>query len=129
MADRRARLGHAIVGAQIDLLVFHAGPKSLAPGAFAIHAAALSEQGPPILIEPRPNACWSLDFVHDQLACGRRFRILNIVDETKFTHVDQVPRSLCRMNRCYVSVYRSRCTRHLLSMSLNKTYRHKCSGS
>ena len=23
----------------------------------------------------------SLDFVHDQLACGRRFRILNIVDD------------------------------------------------
>jgi putative transposase len=35
----------------------------------------------PILIEPRPNARWSLDFVHDQLACGRRFRILNIVDD------------------------------------------------
>jgi transposase InsO family protein len=27
------------------------------------------------------NARWSLDFVHDQLACGRRFRILNIVDD------------------------------------------------
>jgi transposase InsO family protein len=24
---------------------------------------------------------WSLDFVHDQLACGRRFRILDIVDD------------------------------------------------
>ena len=35
----------------------------------------------PILIEPRPNARWSLDFVHDQFACGRRFRILNIVDD------------------------------------------------
>ena len=23
----------------------------------------------------------SLDFVHDQLACGRRFRILNVVDD------------------------------------------------
>ena len=30
----------------------------------------------PILVEPRPNARWSLDFVHDQFACGRRFRIL-----------------------------------------------------
>ena len=28
-----------------------------------------------------PNQRWSLDFVHDQLACGRRFRILNIVDD------------------------------------------------
>ena len=35
----------------------------------------------PILIEARPNARWSLDFVHDQFACGRRFRILNIVDD------------------------------------------------
>ena len=35
----------------------------------------------PILVESRPNARWSLDFVHDQLACGRRLRILNIVDD------------------------------------------------
>ena len=35
----------------------------------------------PILIEAKVNARWSLDFVHDQLAQGRRFRILNIVDD------------------------------------------------
>jgi putative transposase len=35
----------------------------------------------PILVEARANARWSLDFVHDQFACGRRFRILNIVDD------------------------------------------------
>jgi putative transposase len=35
----------------------------------------------PILVESKPNARWSVDFVHDQLACGRRFRILNIVDD------------------------------------------------
>jgi putative transposase len=35
----------------------------------------------PILVEARPNARWSLDFVHDQMAGGRRFRILNIVDD------------------------------------------------
>ncbi len=29
----------------------------------------------------RANARWSLDFVHDQMATGRRFRILNIVDD------------------------------------------------
>jgi putative transposase len=29
----------------------------------------------------RPNACWSLDFVHDQMTDGRRFRILGFVDE------------------------------------------------
>ena len=35
----------------------------------------------PILVEAKANARWSLDFVHDQLALGRRFRILNIVDD------------------------------------------------
>ncbi|WP_410052808.1 IS3 family transposase [Bradyrhizobium sp. SZCCHNPS2010] len=35
----------------------------------------------PILVEARPNARWSLDFVSDQFANGRRFRILNIVDD------------------------------------------------
>lgn len=28
-----------------------------------------------------PNQRWSLDFVHDQLATGRRFRVPNIVDD------------------------------------------------
>ena len=28
-----------------------------------------------------PNARRSVDFVHDQLACGRRLRILNVVDD------------------------------------------------
>ena len=32
----------------------------------------------PIPVEARPNARWSLDFVHYQFACGRRFRILNV---------------------------------------------------
>jgi putative transposase len=35
----------------------------------------------PILVEARPDARWSLDFVHDQFANGRRFRTLNIVDD------------------------------------------------
>ena len=35
----------------------------------------------PILIEARANARWSLDFVHDQFGCGRRFRVLNVVDD------------------------------------------------
>ena len=35
----------------------------------------------PILVEAKPNARWSIDFVHDQLACGRRFRVLNVVDD------------------------------------------------
>jgi transposase InsO family protein len=35
----------------------------------------------PIPIEAKANVRWSLDFVHDQLASGRRFRVLNIVDD------------------------------------------------
>jgi transposase InsO family protein len=35
----------------------------------------------PILVEAKANARWSLDFVHDQFANGRRFWILNIVDD------------------------------------------------
>jgi transposase InsO family protein len=35
----------------------------------------------PILVEAKANARWSLDFVHDQFALGRRFRVLNIIDD------------------------------------------------
>ena len=35
----------------------------------------------PILTVAAPNARRSVDFVHDQLACGRRLRILNVVDD------------------------------------------------
>jgi putative transposase len=35
----------------------------------------------PILVEAKADARWSLDFVHDQFAGGRRFRILNVVDD------------------------------------------------
>ena len=34
----------------------------------------------PMPVPDRPNACWSLDFVHDQMTDGRRFRVLVIVD-------------------------------------------------
>src|SRR5436190_16346665 len=34
-----------------------------------------------MLIPMAPNDRWSLDFVSDQLTCGRRFRILTIVDD------------------------------------------------
>ena len=29
----------------------------------------------------RRKGRWSLDFVHDQMATGRRFRVLNVVDD------------------------------------------------
>lgn len=35
----------------------------------------------PTLVEAKAHARWSLDFVHDQFACGRRFRVLNVVDD------------------------------------------------
>jgi putative transposase len=35
----------------------------------------------PILVEAKANARWSLDFVHDQFSLGRRFHVLNIVDD------------------------------------------------
>ena len=35
----------------------------------------------PMAVPMSANERWSLDFVSDQLACGRRFRILNVVDD------------------------------------------------
>ncbi len=38
----------------------------------------------------RVNECWSMDFVHDQLSDGRRFRVLNIVDNFSRECVGQI---------------------------------------
>ena len=38
-----------------------------------------------------PNQRWSLDFVHDQMASGRRFRVLNIVDDVTRECLRAVP--------------------------------------
>ena len=35
----------------------------------------------PMAIPDRPNARWSLDFVHDQMTDGRRLRVLVVVDD------------------------------------------------
>jgi putative transposase len=35
----------------------------------------------PMAIPQGPNQRWSLDFVSDSLFCGRRFRILNVIDD------------------------------------------------
>lgn len=35
----------------------------------------------PMAVPTRANERWSLDFVSDQLANGRRFRVLNVVDD------------------------------------------------
>ena len=45
----------------------------------------------PILVEAKPNARWSLDFVHDQFANGRRFRVLDIVDDVTKECLGAIP--------------------------------------
>ena len=43
-----------------------------------------------------PNQRWSLDFVHDQMASGRRFRVLNVVDDVTRECLAAVPdTSIC----------------------------------
>jgi putative transposase len=42
-------------------------------------------------MEARANARWSIDFVHDQFADGRRFRILNIVDDVTKECLGAIP--------------------------------------
>jgi putative transposase len=44
---------------------------------------------PPVMA--LPNQRWSLDFVHDQMASGRRFRVLNIVDDVTRECLAAVP--------------------------------------
>src|SRR5690606_31573784 len=38
-----------------------------------------------------PNQRWSLDFVHEQMASGRRFRVLNVVDDVTRECLAAVP--------------------------------------
>ena len=35
----------------------------------------------PMTVVESPNYQWALDFVHDTLYCGKRFRTLNVIDE------------------------------------------------
>jgi len=44
----------------------------------------------PMLIPDTVNQRWSIDFVSDQLASGRRFRVLNVVDDFTREYVLQV---------------------------------------
>ena len=44
----------------------------------------------PMAVPMRPNERWSADFVHDQRADGRRFRVLNIVDDFSRVCVGQL---------------------------------------
>ena len=55
-------------------------PKSRAPA-----------KATPIPRPEGPNSRWSLDFVHDQLAWGRRFRVLTIIDDVTKECLAAVP--------------------------------------
>lgn len=39
------------------------------------------EKPEPLAVPETINQCWSMDFMHDQLADGRSFRMLNIIDD------------------------------------------------
>ena len=42
----------------------------------------LKRQAPEPLKEPiKPDQVWSIDFMHDQLSDGRRFRLFNVIDD------------------------------------------------
>lgn len=44
----------------------------------------LNRNIPEPLKEPtRPNQVWSIDFMHDQLADGRKYRLFNVIDDFK----------------------------------------------
>ena len=45
----------------------------------------------PAPVPALPNQRWSLDFVHDQMITGRRFRVLNVVDDVTRECLAAVP--------------------------------------
>jgi len=45
----------------------------------------------PAPVPALPSQRWSLDFVHDQMASGRRFRVLNVVDDVTRECLAAVP--------------------------------------
>ncbi|KAF0811956.1 hypothetical protein IGB42_03498 [Andreprevotia sp. IGB-42] len=41
----------------------------------------LREKPEPLAVPQVANPCWSMDFMHDQLADGRSFRLFNVIDD------------------------------------------------
>jgi putative transposase len=63
----------------------------------------------------RANARWSLDFVHDHFANGRRFRILDIVDDVTRECLAAIPDAPIpgrRVARERTALIDRRCHRH-----------------
>ena len=50
----------------------------------------LSRPRQPLALPDRLGQRWSMDFMSDQLACGRRFRIFNLVDDHSRECVGQI---------------------------------------
>jgi transposase InsO family protein len=75
----------------------------------------------PILVEARVNARWSLDFVHDQFARGRRFRILNIVDDVTRECLAAIPLDLGQTGRSRADCSH-RCTRQAADDRVRQWY-------
>jgi hypothetical protein len=57
----------------------------------------------PILILARGNGRWSLDFVHIQFACWRRFRVLKVVDDVTRESLAAIPDAL--MSGCNETLF------------------------
>jgi putative transposase len=53
----------------------------LAPERQSLPGRRLQSNLPRGAIPQGPNQRWSLDFVSDSLSCGRRFRVLNVIDD------------------------------------------------
>lgn len=50
----------------------------------------------PLAVVNKPNHQWALDFMHDTLYCGKRYRTLNVIDEgTRECVAIEVDSSLC----------------------------------
>jgi len=69
---------------QPELAPIPADPKPIAIELQPVGAAL-------ILVETKAKARWSNDFVHNQFACGRRFRALNVVDEMTLERLVAMP--------------------------------------
>jgi putative transposase len=88
----------------------------------------------PILVESKPNARWSVDFVHDQLACGRRLCILNIVDDVTRECLAAIPDTLIsggRVARELTALIKRRVARHDRLGRWDRVHleRHVCLGA
>ena len=45
------------------------------------HKRLVREQPEPLAVPQTLNECWSMDFMHDQLADGRSIRLFNVIDD------------------------------------------------